>query len=176
MKAREGKIRKWLGVTVAILCIASCSNRSLMNIPQTYPSVISEDDTVAATPGPYANLTPAILLADAPSSVVIQPVVGNNPSGQGYIFQMTWTFTGISPAFWEVNFYSDDNAGSAPTIYQGGTTIQNGASLQFQSATLTGNRMYQFQLVANINDPSKNIGGEVIYKTVTVNLKGIGGP
>ena len=173
MRARGEKTSKWMGIAFVLVCTASCANTNLTSTTQSHPSVISVDSTVTASPGPFGGLTPDILLANAPSGT--QPNVGNAPSGGGYIFQMTWTSTGPAPSSWEVNFYSDDNAGSAPTLFQGGTTIQNGATLQYQSTTLAGNRMYQFQLVADIWPTGTNISGEVTYKTVTVNLKGIGG-
>ncbi len=175
MKTPNSKLIRWaevgLLVGIGLFSVTSCAKKNITVIDQIPPTVMSVDETITPTPELFARGTVENLLASGPSPVTIEPLIQRTPSGNGFVFQLTWKFSGPAPQDWKVNLYTDDNAGSAPTVYMGISVFRSNDLLKYDSRELVGNRIYKFELLADINQP--DIVGQIVYKTITINLRGI---
>jgi len=159
---------------VIVALFSACSDKRDLYREESAPNpVITIDSTIVVTKGDYASSTIEKVREFAPTSITMDAKVER--TGNRYILKIKVSAEGPEPHFWGNNWYADRDDGREELVYQGGFVTHTN-SFEITSSELDANRLYRFDITAHVwttNSSNQMIEGEVTYKKITVDLRGL---
>ena len=161
------KIPVLVVVGLFLACFGACGDKSQLYREESKPgSLVSVDDTLVSS----SEAAKAI----APSTV--ESVVKLARSGSKYVLKMSFSFTGPKPHAWEIHWFADGDDGRDELFYMGQVKISGAGPFEAIGSELYAGRLYNFKIQALIfgNDSQgRSVSGNVTYKKITVDLRGV---
>ena len=159
---------------VLVALFSACSDKRDLHREESTPNpVITVDSTIVVTKGDYASSTIEAVRGHAPTSVMMDAKVER--IGNRYVLKVKVSAEGPEPHYWGNKWYADRDDGREELIYMGGHTTHTN-SFEFTSSELDTNRLYRFDITAHVwtrNSSNLTIEGDVTYKKITVDLRGV---
>jgi len=136
--------------------------------------VLSLDNTVSIRPGDGAEDSVQAVSPYACRAVTAEAEI--TKAGGAYALRLNWKFEAPEPELWAIEMYADQNDGRKDNlVFYSMAFVRRGEALSYVSQPMERNRHYRFLLIGRVKQPSgpQNIEGDVIYKTISADLRGV---